>query len=147
MFTKSGFFFLFIVLVNTFSLYSEGQDSLSLYKKLNDASTAQQKVSANIDLSKYFLQKNIPKCFSYSTAAYKLAADIDDKQGMADAVCVEGEAHFLQGNFDDANLKFAEALSLYKKIKNNIGIAECYEGLGKVAYKNEEIDAALTHFS
>ena len=147
MFTKSGFFFLFIVLVNTFSLYSEGQDSLSLYKKLNDASTAQQKVSANITLSKYFLQKNIPKCFSYSTAAYKLAADIDDKQGMADAVCVEGEAHFLQGNFDDANLKFAEALSLYKKNKNNIGIAECYEGLGKVAYKNEEIDAALTHFS
>ena len=83
-------------------------------------------------MAKYFLQKNIPKCFNYSSAAYKLAVDIEDKQGMADAVCVEGEAHFLQANFDNANLKFTEALSLYKKIKNNIGIAECYEGIGKV---------------
>lgn len=147
MFTKSAFFFIFIVLVNTFSLYSESQDSLSLFKSLKEAATPQQKVKANISLAKYFLQKNIPKCFNYSSAAYLLAANIDDKKGMADATCVEGEAHFLQANFDEANLKFTEALSLYKKIKNNIGIAECYEGIGKVAYKNEEIDAALTHFS
>ena len=147
MFTKSVFFFLFIVLVNTFSLFSEGQDSLSLFKSIKEASTPRQKVIANIALSKYFLQKNITKCLAYSSSAYKQAEDIDDKKGMADAICVEGEAQFLQANFDEANLKFTEALSIYKKIKNNIGIAECYEGLGKVAYKNEEIDAALTHFS
>ena len=147
MFKKSGFFFLFIVLINTCSLYAEAQDSLSLYKKLNQAANAQQKVQANIDLAKYFLQKNTPKCLEFTSKAIKLSDEGDYKDGKADAICVEGEAHFLQGNFDEANLKFTEALTLYKKSKNNIGIAECYEGLGKVAYKNEEMDAALTHFS
>ena len=52
MFTKSAFFFIFIVLVNTFSLYSEGQDSLSLFKSLKEAATPQQKVKANISLAK-----------------------------------------------------------------------------------------------
>jgi serine phosphatase RsbU (regulator of sigma subunit)/Flp pilus assembly protein TadD len=147
MFTKSCFYFLLIVCINTFSLYSEEQDSLSLFKNLKEASTLQQKVKANIGLGKYFLQKNTPKCLEFTSMAVKLSEDGGYKEGKADAFCVEGEALFIQGNYDEANLRFTEALSIYKKLKNNIGIAESYEGLGKLAYKNGENDAALTHFS
>ncbi len=144
---KGFVYFLIIVFVNTFSLYSEGQDSIYLFKELKEALTPQQKAKANMNLAKFFLQKNITKCLEYTSAAYKLSKSVDDEGVQADAICMEGEVNFLREDYERANLKYTESLSLYKKIKNNIGTAECYEGLGKVAYEKEEMDAALTHFS
>ena len=127
--------------------FAREMDSLSLFKDLNRATTNQQKIDGNIKLARYFLAVNVPRSFTYSNKAKALAQNSNNDAGIADAFCVEGEANFLLGNYEEAGNNFTEALSRYDKEKSPVGLAEAYEGLGKVAYKLDDLRAALTHFT
>lgn len=128
-------------------LYSLEQDSTVLIKKLNQASNTQQKIEAHIKLAKYFLAVNVDRAMSYAQQAKDLAQTTKDVNALADAICAEGEANFLLNNYEASKQNFTEALSLYDKKTNPIGLGEAYEGLGKNAYRLNEHDAALAHFS
>lgn len=122
-------------------------DSLGLIKKFNNASTNLEKIQASIKLAKYFLSVNVPRSYYYSDKAKSLAKSSNNNEGLGDAFCAEAEADFLMADYDNAAAHFTEALSHYDKEKHPIGVAEAYEGLGKVAYRQDDLSAALTHFS
>jgi serine phosphatase RsbU (regulator of sigma subunit)/Flp pilus assembly protein TadD len=141
------FYLFFALIINVCSLFSQEQDSLSLIKVLKQAVGIEQKVKANIALSKYFLQKNFAKSLEYAKTANTLSIKSDYKEGIASSYNTEGEVNFMLANYEEAKINFTEALSIYKQINHPIGIAESYSGLGKIAYKIGETDAALIHFS
>lgn len=138
--------YLFLI-VHFKAIHAREMDSLTLFKSLNQATTNQQKIDANIKLARYFLAVNVPRSFTYSNKAKSLAQNSNNDAGIGDAFLVEGEANFLLGNNEEAGNNFTEALSRFDKEKNPISVAEAYEGLGKVAYKSDDLTAALTHFS
>lgn len=142
-----GLIFILLSLLSFRSFCFVEQDSVKLFKNLNQAANTQQKIDAQIKLAKYFLAVNVDRAMAYAQQAKDLAKKTNDVNALADAICTEGEANFLLNNHEASKQNFTEALSLYDKKINPIGVGEAYEGLGKNAYRLNEHDAALAHFS
>lgn len=137
----------FFVFISCFSVLAGGTDSIPLLKALQNAGTNNQKINASIKLAKYFLAVNVPRSYYYSRQAKSLSQADNNETGLGDAFCAEAEADFLLSDYENAGKHFTEALLHYDKEKDPIGTAEAYEGLGKVAYRQDDLSAALAHFS
>ncbi len=142
---KSIFLLYFFLCYST--LFSQNEDTVSYFKSLKNATSDDKKLDLNIKLARHFLSVDINRSFQFCREAKSLSKLIGDKNRMADALCLEGEANFLLSNLTQAENNFTEALMNYDKQKKPIGLAEALEGLGKVAYKKDDRSAALTHFS
>ncbi|MCD6018949.1 MAG: hypothetical protein K0S53_2070 [Bacteroidetes bacterium] len=138
--------FISCILFAGLSLFSRA-DSLALHKKLQQAVTNEQKADALINLSKYYLTKDLDKAMELVNSAKAFSEKAKYEEGIANAFGIEGEINYLLSEYSLAKSNFIEALSHYDKNKQSNGMAEAYEGLGKVAYKTDELDAALTHYS
>jgi len=139
--------FIILSLMGFSSFCSVEQDSSVLFKNLSKATNPQQKIEANVKLAKYFLTVDVYRAKNYAAVINDLAAKTDNELAQADAMFIEAEANYLLGNYDECKIQYTQALPLYKKVKHQIGIAEVYAGLGKLAYKLDELSASLTYYT
>lgn len=141
--------FLFLIILNLFCLSVFGtveQDSIVLFKKLNDASTPKQKVEANVALAKFYLSRNLTIATNYVNSVKSISTKNNDNEGLSEAYALEGEINYSLANYKLAEKNFTDALLIINKEKQPILLGEIFSGLGKIAYKLDEFDASITHY-
>lgn len=137
--------YLFLLLYG-FIAKSGNQDTITYFKTLRESKTDAEKVSVLIKLAKHFLTVDVNRSFSFTNQAKVLAEKSDATKQLAEISFVNGDAFYLKLNYKESEKSFTEALLLYDKAKDEIGKAEALAGLGKVAFQNNNVAAALAHY-
>lgn len=84
---------------------------------------------------------NFPKAEIYLKKAEILAIKSNDEKLIADVAHNFGATYYIIGSYEIALQKYMEALSLYEKHNNKVGILKCYIGQGLIQQgilQNEE---------
>lgn len=140
-------YILFILIFCGYVFNAAEPDSLSLETALRKAETPIQQVKAYLGLSNFYLYKNQTIALHYAHLADSISGKSDYNEGIGNANCALGEAHFLLQDYEEAKVFYTNANTIFVQLKNQIGIAESTSGLGKVACKTEKPDEALICFT
>ena len=140
-------YILFILIFCGYVFNAAEPDSLSLETALRKAETPIQQVKAYLGLSNFYIHKDQTIALHYANLADSISKKSGYNEGMANANCALGEAHFLLQDYEEAKVFYTTANTIFIQLKNQIGIAESTSGLGKVACKTEKPDEALICFT
>lgn len=111
--------FKFILLITTFSLYSQNLrevDSIKIY----------------IDLSKKEVYNNKKKAIEYLEKAKKVYNSSYLETYLADIEYQHGVIHYISADYKEALESFLSALKIYERNQKISDIAKCYTGIGLV---------------
>lgn len=133
--------------------YMESEPSRSL-RNANEAlelSKTSNNIEAEIDalhaISASF--KNMGKldtAFIYVQYAVKKSDSINDIKRLADNTVLQGNILFRYDSPEAAKPNYYKGLSLYKKLNDSIGIADCYNGIGTVFMRQVKYDSAIYYY-
>jgi len=138
--------FPFIILLILTSLFAQDKYVDSIKAALQ-RSTDENKVKSYLDLSNYYSYISTEKVIEYGKKALKLAQEINDKQGIADALYRLGEGQVNQKDYDKAFENYLESLKLFKEVGDTEGIFMANNGIGR-AYDNvQKYQKAYEYYS
>ncbi len=106
-----------------------------------------EKVDALNDLgNSYYYIDEYEKGSSVLMQSINMAEKINYELGKAEASVIIGNIYILEGKFSDALNHFTTGLSIFEKLNNNNGIAQCNNGLGTINLNQEHFEKALEYF-
>lgn len=154
MLLKSSIFkkiYLFSLLANLLiSLPAVGQNNKtdSLKEVISQNSKDINHLEALIDLSYYYLRRNLDSALYYATSGTKLAKALDNERGIGIALTYQAIANMDLGKVDIAEKLIVEAIKVLenspKKWDNSLAMS--YSILGHLENNKENIDKAFEYY-
>jgi len=97
----------------------------------------------------YKLTKKLNKALESHKRSYTIRQTIIDAsdQDKAYSAMVVGDTYLAMDSLDQANKYFQESLNIYEKIKDNEGIAYCFNHLGTIALRTGNQKLASDYFN
>jgi len=104
----------------------------SLLFKLETARTDSAKVTTLIQISAHNFTSDLRMSFRYAEQALEVAESSQNQSLIAQANMNAGNSYFFQGILDLAVKHYYKAMSVYKEMNNEVGIANALANLGGV---------------
>ncbi|MEX0966882.1 MAG: adenylate/guanylate cyclase domain-containing protein [Bacteroidia bacterium] len=116
-------------------------DSLMLvWEKASEDST---KVEALLSLSKYYFNSDPLKTVKYGEEALKLSEEMNYKKGAAVALKNIGIGHYIQGDLENALLRWESSREVFEEIGDKPGVANILSNQGAVYFDQGSYEKAM----
>ncbi|WP_430412283.1 tetratricopeptide repeat-containing sensor histidine kinase [Kordia sp.] len=140
------FLAVFCLLFFSTSIQSQNKEIDSLVTVLQNH---KEKDTLKVDMLNNLAFKHIgidrTKLIAYSSEAKALAKEIAYTQGHAKSLYLIFISHITKGEIEKAETTIQESLRLYESIKDNSGIAKCYDAIGKLNQYRGDYDKAIVY--
>ena len=121
-------------------------NTIDLEKLLNKTPESTLKVDIFNELAYRHSWNGDKKPLDLAKSAKTLAEKLDYSNGLIDALCISGQIHFLNGNFDESKKLYKKALRGAQVFKYRIGEAMANNGIGRYHQIRGEFAAALENY-
>ena len=137
-FLKRNFSCIFIALLSFLNAHS------SVYSEWQ-----QEKDSVAVYVEKGFalLSNDLPEALKILERADALAAASNDPEDMADVAYAYGYAYYVKGTYDLSLQHYLEALEIYRKTGNKLGVAKSLVGQGLIQQGIDRNEEAIRIFT
>lgn len=144
---KSRFILLFLFLYCLLSGQSTKRDLDSVQAIIDNTKRADRIAAEKAVLSlKYYTSGNQKKSESLYREAIKIALSAKADSGLAMAYHVRGTMFYYETKYDSALSYLERALTIRKRIKDNIGILKTTLNIGSMYYMFGDLQKALTYY-
>ncbi|WP_298426278.1 tetratricopeptide repeat protein [uncultured Kordia sp.] len=145
-FIKKHILFSLLVLSFTIHIHSQNKviDSLKIVLQ-NHPEKDSTKVDILNDIAFKYIGIDQNQLKEYSQKANILAQEITYTKGHARSLYVIFISHISKGEMEKAETSIHESLNLYKTIKDELGISNCYDAIGKLNQYLGNYDKGITY--
>jgi len=140
-FYLSLLFFTWLLSFNGYS--SENIDSLL---NVLQSSVGEKRASCLNDIAEYYSSKNTSKAREYVDEAKNTAIRAVSKKEETRAVMISAHIYFNKQKYDDAFIKYEEALKLSEEVKDNLLKSDILNQLGKIKLRTGDYESAIRYF-
>ena len=135
-------YILFILIFCGYVFNAAEPDSLSLETALRKAETPIQQVKAYLGLSNFYIHKDQTIALHYANLADSISKKSGYNEGMANANCALGEAHFLLQDYEEAKVFYTTANTIFIQLKKQINASSGFSVL-QATLPKPEVDSAI----
>jgi len=136
----------FLVLLQSGSSFAQSAIIDSLNMNLTHANDT-EKIDILIELSSQIQNVSYQRSIDYVTEAKKIAVNLGDQKGIADAINRLGVIYTIDEKYQEAKDCFLEAMKIREIINYPEGLASSYHNLGLVYYHLSKYDESLNWFN
>lgn len=140
---------LFLLLSQCFYLSAKDHqaiDSLQNIIKSNQNDTV--KISALIQLSNQYDEKNSDKAFEYGLQAITLSIKLNHPHSIGKAHNRLGDLYWYKGDYESSSYHYFKALKIYEDLNDRAAIADCYRNVGWIySLQKKSNNEALSYYS
>jgi tetratricopeptide (TPR) repeat protein len=113
---------------------------------LNDPQQQPEALNLVFQLIEKLKQTRISEAWSLANEALSMAQQQKNNQQTANAHLAIADSSWKMAQFSMAVDHYEAALNIYLQLKDEVGIAKCYNGMGIVAGETDELERALECF-
>jgi tetratricopeptide (TPR) repeat protein len=125
------------------SLKSTLQSSLTAEHTANDTST----INNLNKLANDYVKTSPDSAIYYYEKAIGLSRIIQYNRGIADGLVETGDLYYGKGNYEVSKRNLEEALVLYNKLHDLIGVSDCYKVYANLYEQTGEYEKSLVNFN
>ena len=106
------------------------------------------KLAALINIAEiYWSKTDLKNAMRYADMAKKLAAELDAQSEYAETNYIIGKIYTDLGEYDKSSELAFEALNIFEKVHNKVGLGKILNSIGYIYYEQENYDKALEYYS
>ncbi len=138
--------FLFAILILQIDIFSEQETEIDSLANLVMSKTDTEKLKLYFKLAEISQDFSLQKGFDYSSKALSLSRELKDSSSSARALVLVCFYNFLQNKVLKSSKCLTEALTIYRKLSDSVGVATVYLNRGLIKWRNGELDSALINY-
>jgi tetratricopeptide (TPR) repeat protein len=143
------FFLLALLSFNSPKIFGQGKTLEKISQLTQDLATAKsdtERYRLTLAISKCYQYTNTDSSIRYATEATNIADVLADSVGKADALMSLGLGHKLHGHYAIALTKYVQAIRIYRKAGNIMGVGRAYNSFGNIYNIQKDYPLALKSF-